>query len=278
MNSDGTNQVNLSNNRAFEGNPSWSPDGKYIFFASVADPHSYSQIYRMDSDGSNRIKISGDQLFESRSPVVSPDGKRIAFYSRDGGAIYLMNIDGTNIVKLAVGKSNPVWSPDGKRIASKGGSSIYITTVENGNTFQLLDDSTVGSTLTWSPNGNQIAFEAALPNQNLRSQIYVMNADGTNRVNLSNNQFDEIHPAWSPVPVIINNFPIELTPAPTWFFPESENLTPNSGTLNAEDRILHAQATDVLSTVTAQAKIEDIHLRMTQTAFQSTAVAKPTKH
>ena len=54
-------------------------------------------------------------------PAWSPDGKRIAFDSqRSGnGDIYVMDVDGSNIVRLTSDSDVeewPAWSPDGRSI------------------------------------------------------------------------------------------------------------------------------------------------------------------
>jgi TolB protein len=54
-------------------------------------------------------------------PVVSPDGKLIAFTATsDGNAeIYLMNSDGSGLMRLTRDLADdqwPQWSPDGKKL------------------------------------------------------------------------------------------------------------------------------------------------------------------
>lgn len=56
MNADGTNPINLSNNKAVDFWSSWSPDGKQILFYTNRDGNN--EIYRMDADGKNPINIS----------------------------------------------------------------------------------------------------------------------------------------------------------------------------------------------------------------------------
>src|SRR5215203_1605780 len=52
MNSDGSNQINLTNNSADDSGPSFSSDGTKIAFNSNRDGNY--EIYVMNSDGSNQ--------------------------------------------------------------------------------------------------------------------------------------------------------------------------------------------------------------------------------
>jgi len=55
INADGSNQINLSKNSAYDNEPICAPDGKKILF--VSDRDGNNEIYMMDSDGSNQIKF-----------------------------------------------------------------------------------------------------------------------------------------------------------------------------------------------------------------------------
>ena len=92
---------------------------------------------------------------------------RIAFGSnRDGnGEIYVMAADGGNLRRLtnnSDGDWNPSWSPDGKR--------IVFTSKRDGH------------------------FMHGIPTD----EIYVMDANGRNQQNLTNNPSYETSPSWSP--------------------------------------------------------------------------------
>src|SRR5205807_22645 len=80
MNADGTGQVDLTNNPASDGGPSWSPDGTQIAFAT--DRNGDGDIYKMNANGSSPVDLStylGGRLGNAEhSPAWSPDGTRIA--------------------------------------------------------------------------------------------------------------------------------------------------------------------------------------------------------
>ncbi len=104
----GDKPLNLTPNMKHCGRPRWSPDGQRIVFSCAGT------IYVMDADGSALTKLTEPSGF----PTWSPDGSQIAFVSsRDGlgkcvgglcgsggiysDAIFLMNPDGSNIIRLS---------------------------------------------------------------------------------------------------------------------------------------------------------------------------------
>ena len=75
-NSDGSDQRNLTNHPAFDGWPSWSPDGTKIAFASNRN-RSY-EIYIMDPDGKNVRRVASNEG-RATAPQWGKDGKAIYF-------------------------------------------------------------------------------------------------------------------------------------------------------------------------------------------------------
>jgi TolB protein len=75
-NSDGTNLRNITNNPAFDGWPAWSPDGKWIAFASNRE--SAYQIFLMDENGQN-LRLVANTEGRATAPRWSPDSKTIYF-------------------------------------------------------------------------------------------------------------------------------------------------------------------------------------------------------
>jgi dipeptidyl aminopeptidase/acylaminoacyl peptidase len=183
MNLDGNVQTRLTNDPANDLLPAWSPDGSKIAFVKGFD------IVVMNADGTNPIGLTAAAATNS-APAWSPDGTKIAFHSsRDGNfEIYVMNADGSNQTRLtsnAAGDFGPAWSPDGQKIIFRsnrdGNNEIYVMaangTAQTRRTTNTLDDQEP----CFSADGTKIVFTRHVPNR----QIMVMNADGTNTVQLT---------------------------------------------------------------------------------------------
>ncbi|MDQ8165523.1 MAG: amidohydrolase, partial [Gemmatimonadota bacterium] len=96
-------------------------------------------------------------------PVISPDGKQVAFAAV--GDIYLMPVGGksVNVTKDLAFDTDPAWSPDGSEVAyasDKGGTlmNLWVKNVRTGATRQVTRLTTSALGPTWSPDGKRIAF------------------------------------------------------------------------------------------------------------------------
>ncbi|MBI3241732.1 MAG: TolB family protein [Chloroflexi bacterium] len=114
INSDGSHEVRLTDDPAYDGELNWSPDGQRIVFVSARDGNP--EIYVMNADGSDQSRLTNNTAVDGQ-PAWSPDGQRIVFASaRDGNdEIYLMNADGSNQIRLTNTPTeedgHPIWSP-----------------------------------------------------------------------------------------------------------------------------------------------------------------------
>jgi dipeptidyl aminopeptidase/acylaminoacyl peptidase len=70
----------LTTNKASDGSPAWSPDGKRIAFVSKREDDKASQLYVIPVDGGEPERLTEMPLSVS-NPKWFPDGSRIAFVS-----------------------------------------------------------------------------------------------------------------------------------------------------------------------------------------------------
>jgi CubicO group peptidase (beta-lactamase class C family) len=196
---DGTDLLRLTRDLAFDNLPAWSPDGRRIAF-NRGDSAS-SDLYLVDADGSGLSQLTDFDGFEC-APTWSADG-RIAFVwghadprsTCDGAPLWVMSADGsdpTMLVDRAVGY--PSWAPDGRSIALELRDDpvrIGVLDVETGVMAELR----AGFAPKWSPNGSRIVFGG---DGNGSTDIFTMDPDGTNVVQLTDDGAFDTFPIWSP--------------------------------------------------------------------------------
>jgi len=116
------------------GMSSVSPDGSTVVFAGQKNggqPYNRGKnvLWLRTETGVTPLEKLPVQ---GRTPVWSPDGKRIAFESDRGSpdgnyAIFIVNRDGTGLVQVtdyALNANHPVWSRDGKRMVFSTGDPL----------------------------------------------------------------------------------------------------------------------------------------------------------
>ena len=170
-------------------------NGRILFVSNRDDPNL--EVYSMNPDGSGVTRLTYIPSLEEY-PVLSPDGKRIAFASNldepDGSEIYVMNADGTGITRLTFSTGfdiQPVWSKDGKRIAFASTrdavdplssvfvtQEIYVMDADGSNATRLTNRPGGDYSPSWSPDGKRIAFASDRAGTGT-NDVYVMNADGS---------------------------------------------------------------------------------------------------
>lgn len=112
----------LTKDDADHSGPRWAPDsGRLIYSASGA-------IWEMPATGG-----VAHRLADAAAPGdLSHDGKRLAFFRSQAGAVELM-ASSAAVVKLGSGEySNLRWSPDDKKIAYLDGGSVMVVSVSGG--------------------------------------------------------------------------------------------------------------------------------------------------
>ncbi|MDD8030552.1 MAG: BamA/TamA family outer membrane protein [Acidobacteriota bacterium] len=151
------------------------------------------------------------------SPVLSPDGKHLIFFSsRDLFSIDLYLADSTTgkikkkLTSTAIDphfesiqfiRSAGSWSPDGQRFVlgtvSKGKPYLTIMNPMNGRIEKEIPFPELGEILnpSWSPDGRQIVFSALAGGV---TDIFIYNLADDTIKQMTRDSFGDLHPVWSP--------------------------------------------------------------------------------
>ena len=147
-----------------------------------------NNIYRMDGPGPDggprpydqcHVAAVVDSTAQDRSPMLTPDGRRLVFNSDRSGfyEIHVANADGSNQVALtAMGPTSmgsPRWSPDGQTIAfdryENGHSMIYTISAEGGKSHRVTSEEFTDIRPSFSHDGKWIYFSS---NRSGRQEIW----------------------------------------------------------------------------------------------------------
>jgi len=185
--------------------PGIAPDGKSFIYASKAAGNW--DIYRQPIGGQTARNLTSASADDDTHPAISPDGGWVAFRSeREGGGIFVMDMEGGSVRRLAKAGYHPAWSPDGTKILCtqtrvSAPAERDITT----NTLWAVEVATEERHIvstddvvhpTWSPHGHRIAYWGI--RQNAQRDIWTMAKDGSDAKPVTDDTHLDWNPVWSP--------------------------------------------------------------------------------
>jgi len=132
----GGNPRRLTTSNAIDTEAVYSPDGATIYF--VSDRGGGPQIYKVPAAGGNAERVSFNGAYNI-SPAISPDGKLLAYITRQGNAFKLMlqELDGGAVRALSDTQDDesPSFAPNGRLLVyatRQQGRDVLMTTTLDG--------------------------------------------------------------------------------------------------------------------------------------------------
>lgn len=178
----------------------WAPDGSGVAFHTFARSGS-RRIEWIDADGSDRRLLVGPNELPDGwrvfSHTWSPDGRRLVacLENRRRRAVKLFSIarNGSEVLPISPSTCYPDWSWSQDRVAAIR-QGMLVTMDPDGSNVTVLTRALRSP--RWSPDGSRIAYER-LGTEAL-SDIFVIDADGTDRTALTSSARNDWSPEWSP--------------------------------------------------------------------------------
>jgi Tol biopolymer transport system component len=156
-------------------------------------------VWIADRDGSNPRRVAGEGI--ERTPVFSPDGTRLAFWSRTNVpaesafdvtfSLFVANADGSDPHRIAASQrfwTDPAeaasWSPDsaqltfGASVRSGDPDQIWVVATDGSPSVPITSKLAYRNRPAWSPSGEWIAFNELSGSVGDTHSIVLIRPDG----------------------------------------------------------------------------------------------------
>ncbi|NTV62946.1 MAG: hypothetical protein HGA65_05345 [Oscillochloris sp.] len=169
MGANGNSPTQLTSQGCVNETPSWSPNGRRIYWTSNCDgdfdvyradvAYNYESSWSIDARLMNVVNLTNNTS-DDRYSRVSPEGKTVAFSSnRDGNF------------------------------------EIYLISADNGDSARRLTNNTANDDgVSWSADSTKLAFAS---DRDGDYEIYTIGVDGNNTAQITNNAAQDRWPLWA---------------------------------------------------------------------------------
>src|SRR2546422_844043 len=215
--------LQITNGPGYDYQPDWSPDGRFIAYASYRDDAVELRLLEIQGGQTRSITKNGAVNVE---PRFSPEGRRLLFVSTVYNRrfhIHSIALDEKGnpgeIARLTADHDSglpryyyspydhyisPAWSPDGKEILFVsnrghiwGTGGFFRMKAEPGSEMREIhyEETTWKGRPDWSPDGRRIVYASYLGGQ--WHQLWLMTDEGGDVFPLTYGEFDAVAPRWS---------------------------------------------------------------------------------
>ena len=178
--------LQLTHDSLSDGDPAWSPDGRYIAFIRYSPGlKGRSEVISIPAFGGPERRLGGAlaavssrRLIWSRQLTWSPDGKSVMIGERlspeEPVGLFLISSESGRKYRLTSpprgswGNTDPAFSPDGRTLAfvrwssilNEGMGDIYLQSLNAAEAWRLTFDGVNIQGLAWKPDGRNIVFSS----------------------------------------------------------------------------------------------------------------------
>ncbi|MEJ2636430.1 MAG: protein kinase, partial [Calditrichia bacterium] len=204
--------IPLTTAPGLEQDPSWSPEGTRIAYAS--DENGNMDIWVQQIAAGQKLNLTKDYNGYDGKPAWSPDGEWVAFVSeRNGGGIFMIPALGgipkqICTLSFAISQSRTgsipdiSWSPDGSELAYAVAGSLYMISLASGHPSEipLPSKKLITGYLepVWSPDGKRIACTGLVAMGVSTSQIWSLHRIEDDPLPVTEGTYMDHCPVWSP--------------------------------------------------------------------------------
>jgi Tol biopolymer transport system component len=196
---------NLTRHQGTDTRPVWSPDGRYIAFESTR--FNQIKIFVMDSLGRqvrSLLPLDWDYPTFQNNPMWSIDGQSVFFqsYFSRNAPTFRIDLDGNNFTRVVPGEAVNIArvNSDSDRLLvtsyRNGTWGIYLYSSDWREMRQLTNNNVrFRDPPRWSPTAQEVAFVSSGLGE---TEIYVMNADGSNLRRITHDGLIKTNLNWRP--------------------------------------------------------------------------------
>lgn len=177
----GSRQLISDYSPSLPGTPKWTTDDRFIYLS-----------------GTDKFRLFNTTVSKTNDDQSAPLNEKLIFIKKDRIKVQDISSGVDSSIDAPPGRIiNLVISPDRTKIAYEiMGGHLWVSKINGENLVNL----GTGHAPTWSPRNDKIAFMITTDDgyKYLTSDIYIINIDGTGKVNITNSpDIIEMYPNWS---------------------------------------------------------------------------------